>query len=73
MSTSVVNTGGFIGPALLQPLVGLALDLSSQGRAHVSGDWRLGIAVLFAFALIGWLCTLLLTETHCRNIYQDRT
>ena len=31
MSTSVVNTGGFLGPALLQPLVGLALDLASRG------------------------------------------
>jgi sugar phosphate permease len=73
MSTSVVNTGGFLGPALLQPLVGLALDLSSRGAAHALGDWRLGLAVLFAFALFGWLSTFLITETHCRNIYQEPT
>jgi sugar phosphate permease len=73
MSTSVVNTGGFLGPALLQPLVGLALDLSSRGAAHAPGDWRLGLAVLFAFALFGWLSTFLITETHCRNIYQEPT
>ena len=69
-STSVVNTGGFLGPALLQPLVGLVLDLSSRGAAHGLDDWRRGLAVLFAFALFGWLCTFLITETRCRNIYQ---
>jgi sugar phosphate permease len=70
MSTSVVNTGGFLGPALLQPLVGLALDVSSRGAPHASGDWRLGLGVLFAFALLGWASTFLITETRCRNIYQ---
>ncbi len=72
MSTSVVNTGGFLGPALLQPLVGLALDVASRGKAHTPGDWRLGLAVIFAFALLGWLCTFFITETRCRNIYQER-
>jgi MFS family permease len=71
-STSVVNTGGFLGPALLQPVVGLMLDLSSRGAAHSLGDWRRGLAVIFAFALFGWLCTFLITETHCRNIYEER-
>lgn len=71
MSTSVVNTGGFLGPALLQPLVGLALDVSSGGAAHALADWRLGIAVIFAFALLGWFCTFFITETRCRNIYEE--
>jgi sugar phosphate permease len=70
-STSVVNTGGFLGPALLQPLVGLVLDRSSGGAAHSLDDWRLALGVLFAFALFGWLCTFFVTETHCRNIYQQ--
>jgi len=70
-STSVVNTGGFLGPALLQPAVGLVLDLSSRGAAHSVGDWRRGVAVLFAFALFGWLCTFAITETRCRNIYRE--
>ncbi len=72
-STSVVNTGGFLGPALLQPVVGLVLDLSSRGAAHSLDDWRRGLAVLFAFALFGWLCTFMITETRCRNIYQKPT
>ena len=70
-STSVVNTGGFLGPALLQPLVGLVLDLSSRGAAHSPDDWRRGLAVLFAFALFGWLSTFMITETRCRNIYRE--
>ncbi|MFH1043793.1 MAG: MFS transporter [Pseudomonadota bacterium] len=69
-STSVVNAGGFLSPALMQPLVGLVLDLSSHGAAHSPDDWRRGLAVLFAFALFGWLCTFLITETRCRNIYR---
>jgi sugar phosphate permease len=68
-STSVVNTGGFLGPALLQPVVGLVLDVSSRGAAHGLDDWRRGLGVLFVFALFGWLCTFMITETRCRNIY----
>ncbi len=70
-STSVVNTGGFLGPALLQPLVGLVLDVSSHGAAHTADDWRRALAVLFAFALFGWLCTFAITETRCRNVYRE--
>jgi MFS family permease len=69
-STSVVNTGGFLGPALLQPAVGMVLDLSSRGAAHSPGDWRLALAVLFGFSVFGCLCTFFVTETHCRNIYR---
>lgn len=70
-STSVANTGGFLGPALVQPLVSLVLDVSSRGAAHSADDWRRGIALLFVFALFGWLCTFTITETRCRNIYQE--
>ena len=71
-STSVVNTGGFLGPALLQPIVGLVLDVSSRGAAHSLDDWRRGVAVLFAFALFGWLCTFAIAETRCRNIFREQ-
>ena len=69
-STSVVNTGGFLGPALLQPAVGMVLDFSSRGAAHRPDDWRLALAVLFVFSVFGWLSTFLITETNCRNIYR---
>ena len=70
-STSVVNTGGFLGTALLQPAVGMVLDFSGSRAAHSPDDWRLALAVLFVFALCGWLCTFLITETYGRNIYGD--
>ena len=70
-STSVVNTGGFLGPALLQPLVGWVLDASSGSAAHSLDDWRRGLSVLFVFATGGWLCTFLVTETRGRNIYHE--
>lgn len=72
MATSVVNTGGFLGPALYQPLVGWVLDASSGGGARTLEDWRRALGVLFAFVLAGLVSALLVRETHCRNIYVAR-
>lgn len=69
MATSVVNTGGFLGPAIYQPLVGWVLDASSSGGARTLEDWRRALGVLFAFVLAGLACALWVRETHCRNIY----
>ena len=68
-ATSVVNTGGFLGPAIFQPLVGRVLDISSRGTAHSPGDWQWAMGVLFAFVLAGLTCAFFVRETHCRNIY----
>lgn len=68
-ATSVVNTGGFLGPALYQPLVGWVLDISSHGAAHSVEDWRRALGVLFAFVLAGLACAFFVRETYCRNIY----
>jgi sugar phosphate permease len=68
-ATSVVNTGGFLGPALCQPLVGWVLDISSHGAAHSLEDWRRALGVLFAFVLMGLASAFFVRETHCRNIY----
>ena len=71
-ATSVVNTGGFLGPALYQPLVGWVLDVSSHGAAHSLEDWRRALGVLFAFVLTGLASAFFVRETHCRNIYVAR-
>ena len=71
-ATSVVNTGGFLGPALYQPLVGGVLDISSRGTAHSLDDWQWALGVLFAFVLAGLASAFLVRETHCRNIYVAR-
>ena len=68
-ATSLVNTGGFLGTALFQPLVGWVLDRSGAGTALVG--YRSGAAVLAFIALIGVVAAFRLRETRCRNIYAD--
>ena len=69
MATSVVNIGGFLGAAIMQPLVGRAIDIAHAAHADTSlgmGDYRVGIAVLAGFTLMGLIATLFIRETHCR-------
>lgn len=70
MATSVVNIGAFLGTAILQPLVGWAID-----RAHASAvgaltmaDYRAGMMILFGFSLAGLLATLFIRETCCHYL-----
>jgi predicted MFS family arabinose efflux permease len=77
MSTSVTNMGGFLGGALLQPLVGWIMDLSWQGtmmggvRVYAPEDFRLGFVCLGAVAWFGALAAWRLRETRCRNIWKE--
>jgi MFS family permease len=70
MATGMANTGGFLAAGILQPLVGWVLDRSA-GHFYVAGDFRLALAVLGAFALCGFIATLFIRETHCRNIWAE--
>ena len=75
MATSVVNTGAFLGAALLQPLVGMVMDLGWDGRMEAgvrlysAANHRAGVAVLFGVAVAGFLSALRVRETHCRHVY----
>ncbi|THF65857.1 MFS transporter [Pseudothauera nasutitermitis] len=77
MSTSVVNMGGFLAGALLQPAVGLVMDLSWDGtladgvRVYAVADFRFGIGLLTVVALSGALGSFLVRETGCRNIWRS--
>lgn len=64
MATSVVNIGAFMGTAIMQPLVGWAIDHAHQG----AGDYRTGIAILFGFSPTGLISTLFIRETYCRYV-----
>jgi sugar phosphate permease len=68
-ATSMVNTGGFLGTALFQPLVGAVLDRSAGGAAIDS--YRSAAAVLAVIALTGVASGFLLRETRCRNVWQE--
>jgi len=77
MSTSVTNMGGFLGGALLQPLVGWVMDLSWNGtmrdgvRLYAAGDFKFGLLLLAAVAWFGAMAAWRLRETHCRNIHKE--
>jgi sugar phosphate permease len=70
MATSLVNTGAFLGAAILQPLVGWAIDRAAGGAGLklLLAHYQIGIAVLFGFALFGWLASFTLRETRCRYV-----
>lgn len=70
MATSVVNIGGFLGTAIMQPLVGWAIDHSRAG-ATGAGGYQSGIAILLGFSLMGLIATLFIRETCCRYVNPD--
>lgn len=77
MATSVVNVGIFLGPAILQPVVGWLMERTWDGkieagvRIYSAGDWRNGILLMALAAAAGWVATLFVRETGCRNIHHE--
>jgi len=70
MAISVVNTGGFLGPALLATFMGMVLDSSAELPAVV--QYHRAFSLLFWGSLTGLACAFLLPETRCRNVYRQR-
>jgi len=76
MATSVVNVGVFLGPSILQPLVGWLMDRSWQGamldgvRLYSVADYRGGLGLMAAFAALGALSAFFVRETGCRNVWR---
>jgi len=77
-ATSVVNVGVFLGPAIMQPLVGWLMDRTWDGsmqggaRLYAAADYRVGLLLMAAAAAAGCIATLFLRETGCRNIWQEQ-
>jgi sugar phosphate permease len=73
MATSLVNTGAFLGAAILQPLVGWAIDRAAGGAGEslTLAHYQIGIGVLTGFALFGWLASFTLRETNCRYVTES--
>ena len=80
MATSVVNVGVFLGPAILQPLAGWAMDQSWQAahgvmlngaRIYSAADYHYGLWLMTGAAICGCLATMLVKETNCRNIWKE--
>ncbi len=74
MATSVVNTGTFLGAAILQPLVGWSMDqhwdghLLNGARVYSEQNYQTGLGIMFAFAVVGLVGALKIHETNCRYI-----
>lgn len=74
MAIALVNTGLFLGAAVMQPAFGWALDLSWDGtlvdgvRRYALADYRNGLWLSLGFALVGLLGALFVRETRCRNL-----
>jgi len=74
MATSVVNTGAFLGAAVLQPLVGWVMDLGWDGklvagaRVYSEHNYQFGLGIMLAFAIVGLFGAMFIRETNCRYI-----
>lgn len=69
-ATSLVNAGGFLAVALLQPAVGWIIDRSAGAPAIDA--YRNAAGLLAAVALAGVLAAFALRETRCRNVSAAR-
>ena len=74
MAIALVNTGIFLGAALVQPLFGWIMDLMWQGtlingvRSYGITDYRAGFLLILAGVVLAVVSSAFLHETHCRNI-----
>ncbi len=74
MATSVINTGTFFGAAVLQPLVGWAMDQGWDGkllegaRVYSAANYQTGLGIMLGFAVAGLLGALTIRETNCKYI-----
>ena len=72
MATSVVNTGGFLGTGIMQPLAGWAIDLSQHGStARTLADYQAGLGIMLGFAAMGLVAAFFIRETYCRYLQPD--
>jgi len=75
MAVSVVNTGCFLGTALMQPLFGYLADRTWTGalqdgiRIYAASDYHSGFMAMLVFSLIALGAGGFIKETYCRNRY----
>jgi sugar phosphate permease len=74
MVIALVNTGLFLGAAIMQPAFGWAMDLTWDGtlvagvRHYALSDYHNGLWLSCACALLGLIAASLIRETRCRNL-----
>ena len=74
MAIALVNTGLFLGAAIMQPAFGWAMDLTWDGtlidgvRRYAHADYHNGLLLCCGFALLALVASLFMRETRCRNL-----
>jgi hypothetical protein len=77
MAIALVNTGLFLGAAIMQPAFGWMLDLTWDGtmadglRRYEMADYRNGLWLSFGFAALAFVAGLRIRETRCRYLDSD--
>lgn len=75
IATGVVNMAIFLGPAVMQPVVGWVLDFgrpSGVAAAHTPEEWQRAVVVLTALAALGLMSALLVREAQPRRVVKAR-
>ncbi len=68
MATSVVNTGAFLGTAILQPVVGWAIDRAQDGAPTALAGFGPGVWIMAGVSVLGLVGALATRETFCRYL-----
>jgi len=74
MAIALVNTGLFLGAAILQPLFGWVMDLSWEGvmtngvRVYSAADYHTGFFLMLGCVVLAIVASTFFHETRCRNI-----
>lgn len=72
ISTSIVNIGGFLGGAVLPPLLGKVFD-TFGGQLPPLELYHKAFLYCWIFTLAGFLFVFTVKETNCKNIYQEKS
>ncbi|HSD53849.1 MAG TPA: MFS transporter [Burkholderiales bacterium] len=75
IATGVANMAIFLGPAVMQPVIGWVLDVSQSdgvraAATHDPDEWHRALIVLAALALFGFTAALFVRETRARNVFR---
>jgi sugar phosphate permease len=74
MAIALVNTGAFLGAAILQPALGWMMDLTWRGalangvRIYGAADYHTAFNLMLGGAVVALLASMFLYETRCRNV-----
>ena len=77
MAIALVNTGLFLGAAIMQPAFGWVLDMTWDGRlengmrVYALADYHNGLWLSVGFAVLAFVASLRIRETRCRNLTVD--